>query len=133
MSYTVYTAEYIGSPNHEAIYIETDPAAPETSYRGRRYHVTGTILQGMVYECKGSLDPDHEAEHVPGTKKKVGVVDVGDLKRFEDECCRAVPPPPPQVTLAGKRLYPGAPLYRCGEWRRDVVALAIEKGIFRAE
>ncbi|KAL2837000.1 hypothetical protein BJY01DRAFT_221404 [Aspergillus pseudoustus] len=132
MSYCVYTAEYIGSPNHEAIYIETDPMAAESADRGRRYHVTGTILQGMVYESKGSLDPDHEATHVPGTKKRIGTVAIGDLTRFEEECCRAVPPPRPQVTLGGKRLYSGTPLYRCGDWMRDVLVLAFEKGIFRA-
>jgi hypothetical protein len=28
MSYNVYTAEYSGMPNHEAIFIETNPGVP---------------------------------------------------------------------------------------------------------
>lgn len=44
MSMNVYTAEYAGVANHDAIYIETNPTAPRTSEGGRRYHVTGNLL-----------------------------------------------------------------------------------------
>lgn len=39
MSYEVYTAEYIGQPNHVAIYIETQPSTNEQTRNGLMYHV----------------------------------------------------------------------------------------------
>jgi hypothetical protein len=44
MSFSVYTAEYLGAPNHKAIYIETNPTAPRMSERGCLYHVTRNLL-----------------------------------------------------------------------------------------
>lgn len=131
MSFTVFTAEYAGVPNHEAIFIETNPAAPRMTEAGRLYHVTGNLLQGMKYDPRGSMDPEFSASHVPGTKKKIGTITKEDLARFETECCHAVPAPRAQLTLGGKQLYPGTPLYRCGDWLRDVQKLAFEKGIFK--
>lgn len=130
MSFKVYTVEYIGVPNHEFIYIETDPNAPETSEGGFRYHVTGSLLQGMKYVQEGSIDPEYSLCYVPGTKKMIGTIAMADLATFETECCKAVEPPKIQLTLRGAQLYPGTPLYRCGDWLRDVQKLAFEKGIF---
>jgi hypothetical protein len=104
MSYNVYTAEYVGKPNHVAIYIETNPNALQVADRGHLYHVTGNILQGMIYDPRDSRDPMESASFVPGTKTKIGTIAKEDLARFEPECCRAVPAPPAQMTLGGKRL-----------------------------
>ncbi|KAB8257981.1 hypothetical protein BDV32DRAFT_77001 [Aspergillus pseudonomiae] len=133
MSYNVYTAQYAGKPNHVAIYIETNPNALQVADRGRLYHVTGNILQGMKYDPRDSRDPIESASFVPGTKLKIGTIAKGDLVRFETECCKAVPPPPAQMTLGGKRLDPSKPLYRCGEWVEDVKKLAFEQGIFKSQ
>lgn len=132
-TYNVYTAEYVGQRNHIFIYIETHPDAdPAAAERGRRYHVTGTILRGMTYEAQDSHDPELSPAFVPGTKQKIGTIAQADMARFETECCLAVPPPPAQVTLSGKRLDPSKPLYRCGDWLEDVKRLAFEKGIFKS-
>lgn len=130
MSYNVYKVESLGNPNHEAIYIETAPDTAPPSHRGHLYHVTGTILNGMIYDPRPSEDPEISPEHVPGSKTIIGTIMSENLGKFEKECCLAIDPPKPQVTLGGKRLYPGTPLYRCGDWLRDVVNLAFEKGIF---
>ncbi|KAJ5346737.1 hypothetical protein N7541_009219 [Penicillium brevicompactum] len=104
MSFSVYTAEYLGAPNHEAIYIETNPTAPRTSEGGRLYHVTGNLLQGMKYDPRGSFDPEFSASYVPGTKKVIGSIAQADLTRFETECCRAVEAPQAQLTLGGQAI-----------------------------
>ncbi|KAL4935220.1 hypothetical protein BDV06DRAFT_207430 [Aspergillus oleicola] len=57
MSYEVYTAEYIGQPNHVAIYIETQPSADEQTRSGLMYHVVGNILQGMTCQKRDTKDP----------------------------------------------------------------------------
>lgn len=133
MSYNVYTVESLGNGerNHIAIYIETDPSADPDSIKGHLYHVTGTILNGMKYDPRETVDPERLPEHIPGSKKQIATIAREDLARFESECCLAVPPPKSQVTLGGKRLYPGEPLYRCGDWLEDVERVAVEKGIFR--
>lgn len=133
MSYNVYKVESLGNGdrNHQAIYIETDPSAPPESTRGHLYHVTGTILNGMEYDPRPTVDPEFLPEHIPGSKKQTATIAREDLVRFENECCLAVPAPRAQVTLSGKRLYPGMPLYRCGDWLQDVERVAFEKGIFK--
>lgn len=133
MSCKVYTVESLGNGerNHIAIYIETDPSTPQDSTRGHLYHVTGTILNGMKYDPRETQDPERLPEHIPGSKKLIATIAREDLARFESECCLAVPPPKAQVTLSGKRLYPGEPLYRCRDWLLDVERVAVEKGIFK--
>lgn len=131
MSYNVYKVESLGNPNHEDIYIETVPDATPLSPQGHLYHVTGTILNGMIYDPRASENPELSPEHIPGSKKMIGTIAPEDLDKFEREFCLAVPPPKPQVTLGGKRLCPDTPLYRCGDWLRDVVDLAFGKRIFK--
>jgi len=131
MSYEVYTAEYIGQPNHVAIYIETQPSTNEQTRNGLMYHVVGNILQGMNYQKRDSKDPLLSATYVAHTKKKIGTIAIGNLARFEPECCNAIAPPGPQVTLNGKRKDPSKPLYRCNHWLDDVISLAFQKGIFK--
>lgn len=133
MEYKVYTVQSLGNGerNHIAIYIETEPSAPQDAVKGHLYHVTGTILNGMNYDPRGTVDPELLPEHIAGSKKQIATIAREDLSRFEAECCLAVPPPKAQVTLGGKRLYPGEPLYRCGEWLLDVERLSVEKGIFK--
>ena len=63
MSYNVYTAEYIGNPNHVAIYIETNPNALQVADRGRLHHVTGNILQGMKYDPRDSRVKNQDRNH----------------------------------------------------------------------
>ncbi|KAJ5098065.1 hypothetical protein N7532_005066 [Penicillium argentinense] len=111
MAYNVYTVESLGNGdrNHIAFYIETKP------------HGRSTINPRAHISCHG---------HHPGSKKQVATIAPENLERFEKVCCLMVPPPKPQVTLSSKSLVPGAPLYRCAEWLRDVEKLAVEKGIF---
>lgn len=132
MSFKVYTVESLGNGprNHKAIYIETHPTAAPTAIKGTLYHVTGTILNGMTYDPRDTLDPAHLPEHIPGTKKQIATITEANLTRFENECCLSVPPPQAQVSLSGTRLFPEIPLYRCTEWLDDVEKVAVEKGIF---
>ncbi|KAJ6068815.1 hypothetical protein N7499_010702 [Penicillium canescens] len=127
MSLNVFTTESIGVRNHVAIYIETDSSTDS----GWLHHVTGTILNGMDYTPRPTCNPKGLPEYVPDSQKKIAMINEGDLERFRVECCLAVPPPRPQVTLGGKRLYPDTPLYRCRHWLKDVEKLAFEKGIFK--
>ena len=131
MSYNVFYVETVGIRNHKAIYIESNPSAPPETPRGRLHHVTGTILAGMNYDPRDTVDPEFTPEYVPASKRKIATIAADDLPRFESECCEFIPPPRPQMTLSGKQLYPGTPLYRCGDWLRDVENLAVEKGILK--
>ncbi|PWY87401.1 hypothetical protein BO70DRAFT_193778 [Aspergillus heteromorphus CBS 117.55] len=131
MSYNIYTTEEIGERNHVAIFIETRPDAPVDAIRGQRYHVIGTILRGMAHDPKESVDPEEIPGHVPGTKKLVATIAPADMARFE-AICEEVPPPPPQLTLSGKPMNLAKPLYRCGDWVREVLSIAVEEGIIRA-
>ncbi|KAI5294912.1 hypothetical protein KEM55_006405 [Ascosphaera atra] len=130
MSYEVYTHEYVGVINHIALYIETTPGSDSQPASGLKYHVVGTILQGMTYQREDTPDPVTVPTYIPDTKKRIGSIAIEDMKRFEGECCEVVPPPASQVFLNGKRKDPSKPLYRCGQWLRDVIDLAFEKGIF---
>ncbi|GLA48275.1 hypothetical protein AnigIFM63604_003420 [Aspergillus niger] len=131
MSYEVFTAEYLGQPNHVAIYIETEPNADEKKRAGKLFHVVGSILMGMNFEKRSSKDPQLSTTYVPHTKKKIGTIAKGDLEKFETECCNAVAPPGSQVTLRGKPKDPSKPLYRCNHWLDDVTKLALQKGILK--
>ncbi|KAJ5120853.1 uncharacterized protein N7515_010241 [Penicillium bovifimosum] len=128
MALKVYTTESIGAQrNHIAIYIETEPS----ENRGWLHHVTGTILNGMDYTPRQTPDPEMLAEYVPDSKKLIATIEESDLDRFREECCMAVLPPRAQVTLKGTRLYPDTPLYRCGDWLKDVQDMAFRKGILK--
>jgi hypothetical protein len=128
MALKVFTTESIGAQrNHIAIYIETEPS----ENRGWLHHVTGTILNGMDYTPRQTPSPEMLAEYVPDSKKLIATIEEGDLERFREECCMAVLPPRAQVTLKGTRLYPDTPLYRCGDWLKDVQDMAFRKGIFK--
>jgi hypothetical protein len=129
MQLKVFTTESIGATrNHIAIYIETAPAEDE----GWLHHVTGTILNGMEYTPRPTPNPVQLPEHVPSSMMQIAIIEDEDLDKFREECCLAVPPPRAQVTLNGTRLYPGTPLYRCGDWLKDVQDIAFKKGIFKS-
>ncbi|KAJ5873811.1 uncharacterized protein N7529_002241 [Penicillium soppii] len=129
MPLKVYRTESIGATrNHIAIYIETAP----TEDAGWLHHVTGTILNGMDYTPRETPNPVHLPEHVPSSMKQIATIEEEDLERFREECCLAVPPPQAQVTLRGTQLYPDTPLYRCGDWLKDVQELAFKNGIFKS-
>ncbi|KAL2844277.1 hypothetical protein BJX68DRAFT_269804 [Aspergillus pseudodeflectus] len=129
--YEVYTVQFVGEPNHVAIYIETQPNEEVEKRKGLKYDVTGTILVGMEYRKQDCEDPILDATYVPDSKEKVATIATGDLERFERECCEATAPPASQVFLNGRRKDPSKPLYRCNHWADNVVKLAVEKGIFK--
>lgn len=131
MSYNVYTAEYIGNPNHVVIYIKTNPNALQVANQGRLHHVTGNILQGMKYNPRDSRDPIELASFMPASKIKIRTIAKHDLARFKMKCCRAVPAPLAQMTIGDKHLDPSKLLYHCREWVEDVKKLAFEKDIFK--
>jgi hypothetical protein len=74
MSFPVYTVEYLGSPNHVAIFVENG-----SNGSGTLYHVVGNILQGMTFEKKNDT-PDQSATYVKGSKSWVS------SKQFADRC-----------------------------------------------
>jgi hypothetical protein len=130
-SFEVYKVQFVGQPNHVALYVETQPNAEVERGKGVKYDVTGTILMGMEYRKQECEDPVLDATYVPDSKEKVATIGAGDLERFETECCEAVAPPASQVFLNGRRKDTSKPLYRCNHWVDDVVKLALEKGIFK--
>ncbi|KAJ0420571.1 hypothetical protein BJY00DRAFT_284098 [Aspergillus carlsbadensis] len=130
-SYEVYNVQFVGQPNHVALYIETQPDEPVETRKGLKYDVTGTILMGMVYRKQECEDPLVDAAYVPDSKQKVATIVIGDLQRFETECCEVVAPPASQVFINGRRKDPSKPLYRCNHWVDDVVKLAFEREIFK--
>lgn len=124
-SHNVYTIETHGSPNHEAIFIET---AGDGS--GTRYHVTGTILMGMEYEERRSPKPDDSPSFVPGSKILQGIVQGSAMGAFE-AICKSVEVPGSQVRLNGKRKDPSKPIRRCGDWVRDALAKLHAEGVLQ--
>lgn len=85
----------------------------------------------MTYQTQDTKDPLLSASYVAHTKKKIRTTTIGNLARFEPECCNIIAPPGPQVTLNGKRKDPSKPLYRCNHWLDDAIRLAFQKGIFK--
>jgi hypothetical protein len=126
MSYNVYTAEYIGSPNHVRLYVETD----SSKKMGLVFHVIGNILMGMTYEKKIDERPDTSVTYVDNSMVRIGSVEATDLARFE-LACEAVPVPGKQLTLIGTRLDPSKPVRRCGEWVQDAKEKLLAEGIVR--
>jgi hypothetical protein len=126
MSYNVYTAEYIGSPNHVRLYVETD----SSKKMGLVFHVIGNILMGMTYEKKIDERPDTSATYVDNSMVRIGSVEATDLARFE-LACEAVPVPGKQLTLNGTRLDPSKPVRRCGEWVQDAKEKLLAEEIVR--
>lgn len=130
ISFNVYKVEYVGTPNHQAIYVETNPTAPQTR-GGNLYHVSGNLLHGMKYEIKTSYNPECSKIYIPRLTRKIGTIAQADLPRFVAECCEEVKPPPAQLSPDKKRLGLSHAFYRCGQWLEDVVDLAFAKGIFK--
>ena len=128
MSYLVFTAEYLGSPNHVAIYVQTK----EDGTEGQLYHVVGSIVAGMVYQSRKSKPPNESATYVPDSNKKIGTIAASDLAKFE-ELCQTVAPPERQVLLNNKKIDPAKPLRRCGEWVQEVLEEAIKEGLIQPQ
>lgn len=95
MSFSVYTVDYLGSPNHIAIFVEND-----SNGGGTLYHVGGNILQRMTFEKKNNT-PDQSATNVKGSKRLIGHVRLDQMGQFEIGC-RSIPVPGAQMTLSGK-------------------------------
>jgi hypothetical protein len=123
MSFNVYTAENHGTRNHIFIFVETGD-----DKKGRRFHVTGTVLNGMKYETEDYDFPDESASYVQDSLKLVGTVEQSDMARF-GAVCEAVEVPGAQMKLNGKLKDPSKPLRRCGEWVQDAVEKLIADGI----
>ncbi|KAK9847662.1 hypothetical protein MYU51_018409 [Penicillium brevicompactum] len=130
ISFNVYKVEYVGTPNHQAIYVETNPTASQTR-GGNLYHVSGNLLHGMKYEIKTSYNLECSKIYIPRLTRKIGIIAQADLPRFVAECCEEVRPPPAQLSPDKKRLGLNHAFYRCGQWLEDVVDLAFAKGIFK--
>ncbi|KAM0544116.1 hypothetical protein ACHAPJ_011998 [Fusarium lateritium] len=123
MSYNVYTVEYIGSPNHVAIFIENGREGS-----GTIYHVIGNILLGMEFNIKPAKRPNLSESFVPGTQRQIGRIQQADVARFE-AVCQNNPPPGAQLRLNGRPKDPSKPIRRCGEWVNEVVDRALYEGI----
>jgi hypothetical protein len=125
VAYQVYRVEYIGTPNHESIFIETNEDGPKT---GHRYHVVGSILNGMTYEHKKARQPESSATYA--TKQYLGTIAVATY-RAVDGICRSIAVPGAQMNLRGQRLRPNEPLRRCGEWTKDAIQALRASGVLR--
>ena len=126
MSFSVYTVEYLGRPNHIAIFVENG-----SNGSGTLYHVVGTILQGMTFEKKNRT-PDQSATYVKGSKRLIGQVKSDQMGQFEI-VCRSVPVPGAQMTLRGQLIDPSKPLRRCGDWVNEAISKLISEGLVKCE
>jgi len=126
MSFSVYTVEYLGNPNHIAIFVENG-----SNGSGTLYHVVGTIPQGMTFEKKNRT-PDQSATYVKGSKRLIGHVKSDQMDQFEI-VCRLIPVPGAQMTLGGKLKDPSKPLRRCGDWVNEAISKLIAEGLVKCE
>lgn len=108
--YVMYFVVYISlhGRNHHALYVQTD--VPEKT--GYLYHVQGSLLGGMKYHTKPCRNPETAPSFESMTE--IGYVKHHELAQFE-EVCLSTPPPEPQMTLGGGRIYPHEPLRACQE------------------
>jgi hypothetical protein len=123
--YRVFRCEYLGNPNHEAVFVETHENGADS---GHLYHVVGNILTGMRYEEKPALRPESSASF--DRKEYLGTIAVAYLGSI-NQICRTISVPGSQVDLKGRRLYPGQPLRRCGEWTADAVNELRARGVLQ--
>lgn len=133
MPYSVYTVEYLGEPNHVALYVEKEPVSDSNKKgSGTLYHVTGSILVGMKYENKPSYNFKQSVSFIPGSNVLIGRVKATDMPLLE-AVCETVPPPGAQITKRGGRMDSSKPLRRCGEWVKDVVEKLLADGVVNKE
>ena len=131
MPYNVYTVEYLGEPNHVAIYVEKEPVS-ETNKKGSGtlYHVVGSILMGMRYENKLSHNFKHSASFIPDSNVLIRQVEGSDMSLF-GLVCETVSPPGAQLTIRGGRIDRSNPLRRCREWVKEVVEKLLTDGLVK--
>lgn len=129
MSLNVYTAEYIGVPNHIGVFLETEDAGPRS---GILFNVVGTVVigQGQTYEEETTPDPADAPNYVQDSKKFIGTIDKGDIDRFRT-ICKSIPVPGPQLKLNGTRIDPTKPLRRCMEWTAEAIEALFEDGVLK--
>lgn len=123
MSFNVYRVEYIGVPNHEAIFVETHESGPGN---GHLYHVVGSIAEGMRYDQKPAKKPE-ESINYADVKTFIGTVRVANYASV-DTVCKTIPPPKKQFQ-GPRRLYPREPLRRCGEWATEAIQALKDEGV----
>ncbi|KAM7210615.1 hypothetical protein V8F06_014005, partial [Rhypophila decipiens] len=112
----------LGDVNHHVIFIQTVPG-PDCR-RGHRFHVLGSVQQGMYMKLDDSLHPlDSHSCHWMQHK---GWLRHEDLERAR-EICRGVPPPAKQFDGA-KRLGRG-PLRHCQHWVAEALDAMSTEGV----
>ncbi|KAL2824050.1 hypothetical protein BDW59DRAFT_90284 [Aspergillus cavernicola] len=110
--------------DHYYIFIETNEDGP---YTGHRFHVIGTIQEGMTFNHRPCIKP--EEEPVFQSKEKIGAVGVDDYEGgMFLRVCEEVEVPKKQFQ-GPRRLFPGERLRRCEEWAREAVGLLGERGV----
>ena len=114
-TYRVFHVYYHGTPDHEAIFVETHEIG---EFSGHIYHVTGNILTGMTYDPRAEKRPDDLGEF--HEKRNIGRVKQSDYARVE-QICREIAVPGPQLDLRGRRLDSTKPVRRCGEWAAEAI------------
>jgi hypothetical protein len=84
----------------------------------------------MTFERRAAANPpeDQSRQFVPGTQVLVGQIAEEDLGTME-VICRGIPPPGLQLTLGVKRINPGVPVRRCGEWMQEAVQELKRQGL----
>ncbi|RMJ22817.1 hypothetical protein PHISP_06322, partial [Aspergillus sp. HF37] len=126
MAYQVYRIAETGLlRDHETIFVETHQNGPQSGYL---YHVTGTVLNGMVFEHRPAAEP--EKSPMFAGKRKVGTVALANYPDRFIAVCAGVSPPKKQFKGA-RRLYPGEPVRRCGQWADEAVEALTAAGVLR--
>lgn len=120
MSYRVFLVSYLGSPDHEAIFVEVN-----RDESGQVFHVKGNIQTGMEYESKPAKKPEDSFTFV--SKELLGTVTEANYSKIDD-VCKQIPPPAKQFN-GPKRIDPSVPLRRCGEWVRETIQALQKDGI----
>lgn len=124
MPLPVYHVEYLGSPNHEAIFVRLS----EADGSGLLFHVIGNIQEGMKYECRSTKRPEDSLSFVG--KNQVGWISSSDLQRFKSTC-ESNPPPAKQFN-GPRRIDPRKPLRRCGEWAAESLQALKSNGVLKS-
>lgn len=128
---------------HTSIFVETGAQGQGS---GIKHHVTGDIVQGMVYEAQPCHDDPTASEDVH-SKVLIGRVDASSYPEAVNALLHTLPPPPKQKAFNIKTMktepvklwmpltfYDSgeahAPLKKCTEWvEQDAIPALLEHSI----
>lgn len=112
----------LGPNDHHALFVRID--THDDSGDGILFHVVGSVMNGMKYECKSTPDPRSSISYK--NMKLIGTVSVTNYFRIE-QICESIPAPQKQFN-GFKRISPSEPLRRCQQWIAEVTQALINQG-----